>query len=77
MLCILLYLPLKYQRVIFGAFVTLGFNTKQLDGLVGKQEDTVVPLRVRHLKSSPSISRPDASGSAVWEFCVNANADET
>lgn len=51
-LCTPLYLPLKYQRVMFGAFCHPGFNTKQLDGFVGQQEDKVFPLGLMHPKSA-------------------------
>lgn len=74
----LLYLPLKYQRVTFGLFCHPDFNTKQLRGFVGQREDTVVPLRVTHPKAGPiNLHTRRVRGSAVWEFCANADADET
>lgn len=41
------------------------FNTKQLDGFAGQQEDTVVPLRVTHPKPAHQSPDPVASGSAA------------
>ena len=52
------------------SFCHTDFNTKQRDGFVGQQEDTVAPLRVTHPKpthQSRHAARPGPLlGSSVW-----------
>lgn len=78
--CVLCYPTLSSSEISKGnvwSFCHPDFNTKQRDGFVGQQEDTVSPLRVTHPKPNPSISRAGAPGFAVWESVVNTNTDKT